>query len=177
MWLAFLACASKPLPDTGSAPDLPITDPHGVPEDHVFSSYEGQVQWSWAWDVDPTITACELVWRTVSTEASNCPDCDWSFNVAFTYQPDQSHDNAGCLDALPSPNFTWSIGLINNYAGYNIPTLMIYDTYYYSWRPTFAVGWNYPNLTWGGGYMDDTYSYHALNYYYTNYWYGTATVQ
>lgn len=170
----FLACAASPKPDTGKAPGLPVDEPADT---HDYRSYSGDARWTWGWSPTAGETVCDLVWATSTAGTTGCADCTWSFRVDFTYDAAASRDDADCLATLESPDFTWKLGLVEDYGGYGVTAVVVYDSTYAWWAPTWVADWAPPSVRWGGGYLDDPYTSGGSTYYYTNYWYGTATVE
>ena len=169
---AWLGCADKV--DTGFVP--PDTgDPVPTPDGHTFSTWTGEARWQQGWDPDPAARRCDLRWTTSGEPADPCEGCTWTFDVAFTYEADASVDTEDCLDGQ-SGDFTWTFGLEEDYMGYGVPVLWYQDSTY-GWTPLFAASWSYPELTFGGGYLEYATTYEGAPWYYTLYWYGTATVR
>lgn len=174
MLIPLLLSCSVPKPDTGKAPG-PAED---LPEDtHDYASYTGTARWTWGWSTTSGETLCDLVWNTTTEGTTPCADCTWSFRVDFTYDAAASRDEADCLSTLEEPDFNWKVGLMEDYGDYGVTIVAVYDTDYHWWAPTFTAAWTPPDILWAGGYNDDRYTYSDTTYYYTNYWYGVATVE
>lgn len=102
-----------------------------------------------------------------SPSSTNCPDCDYTFDVDF-------EGDGGCYSGGLS--IQWTIGYAPDYYYYNgsyYDILMVY--YYGTWYPTFWVtssdssSFNYATA-WGANYG-------SSNTNYDYYWYGSATVE
>jgi hypothetical protein len=176
--LAALSCGSEEIPNKPDAPP-PLTTDHGVPDGHVFESFEGEITWKWDYDDDPARLTCDMLWEATGTASSGCPDCLWGFTLTLTLDEGRSQYDEGCLGTLEDADLEWRVGLDENYYGYNVATLSMMTGGY--WMPGFVAQWDYPDLTWGGGWLympvtpGDPADPSAVMY--TNYWYGTATVQ
>ncbi|HND32221.1 MAG TPA: hypothetical protein PLA94_19595 [Myxococcota bacterium] len=161
-------------------PDVspPLETDHGTPPGHEFTTFEGEVHWTWGFDESPDALLCDMWWDAVGTPINKCPDCTWAFRVEMTLDESRSQYEAECLGDKTDPNLSWRVGLNENFYGYNVPLLMYYDgATYGDWLPGFVSSWTYPALTWGGGWPGVPAVQDDQELVYTNYWYGTATVK
>lgn len=175
--LLLAACGTEEIPMKPDAPPVAQTD-HGVPSGHEFSTFEGDINWRWDYDDSPESPLCDMWWSATGTVINACPECIWSFRLEMTLDEGRSGYAAECLGALEATDLEWRVGLVEDFYGYGVPLLMVYDTGYYGgWLPGFVSNWSYPELIWGGGWLEMPVTQGEDGAAYTNYWYGTATVQ
>ena len=126
---------------------------------------------------NPNVFVCEMYWSSLGVGSSNvCPDCDYAFDVDFTYDTvNSSYSDADCEAYVGDFSLTLAYDADYYYPDYGpVPSLFYYNASDASWE-FYSVGWF------------DTTSYVIYNYwgyfnaersgkYYTDLWYGWAYV-
>jgi hypothetical protein len=99
--------------------------------------------------------------------ASYCPDCEFAFEVDFTYNASMSDDPYGYC---ASDGYTRGWGLISDYYidGYGYYDVIAYYFSGYGWYPLSIASWD--------GDVLEYYAFTMYNYYYGGYYY-TGLIQ
>lgn len=126
----------------------------------------------------PSVFVCEMYWDSLGVGSSNvCPDCDYAFDVDFTYDTvNSSYTDASCASYAGDYSLTLAYDADYYYPAYGpLPSLFYYNPDYASWEfySVARLDTSYYKLYNYWGY----YNYKADNgKYYTNLWYGVAYV-
>lgn len=135
--------------------------PYQSPEVPAWSAWDG----TYTWTIEGTGAdepGCALVFRFEGRPSDKlCDDCEYAFDLDFTWDEDQSINTWDCLDA-DQGQFTWTFGYDADLYGYDITELWFYHDYGAYWTPQFQAERDGDTLSFYG-----TYSYSA--YYYDYY--------
>jgi len=125
--------------------------------------YDGALNYQEGFGTDATSRDCDQNWSAVwELSADACPDCEYTFSVAFTFDRDTSMGPRSCWK---TSDFNWTLGLDTDYAGTDEAVLWYpytYEYYYYGYdddvdydtgytTPAPAVVVDYPDEPYPGG--------------------------
>ncbi|MFT5680621.1 MAG: hypothetical protein ACI8RZ_001527 [Myxococcota bacterium] len=140
--------------------------------EHSYTSYEGWESYDYNNGTYPAGEYnCQLVWDLVGSPVtpidSGCDNCEFAFDVTYTYRDaDYTYDDGTCGTDGASGTYAYS-GDFDGYGGSWV--FDYYGTFY--WWGYGAFSGDQFDYYWG--YVDDAYG----AYYYTYYQYGIVTVQ
>ena len=139
----------------------------------TYSGLSGTAQMVYGFSRTPDDYDCEIYWDITSAGApsGDCAECAWAFAVDFAYDDGPSYGASRCFDG--SLDFTWELGLIEDYGSYGDMIAYGYRGNWYAWLP---ATWDGSTVTWEYGYYQYPYRYEGAMYYYTYQWTGSASV-
>ncbi len=142
--------------------------------DADYTTYEGFETFDYGYGPGAGFRNCSLRWDASGTPASLCDGCEWTFNVAMTYDAGASTDDGSCTNL--AANASYGYGYMSDYYGYGAFLMYQYGSTFYAWAYASFSGSDFSYYT---GYEDYPYDYGGQypGYYYTNMWAGGATVQ
>ena len=143
---------------------------------HGYTSYDGWESFDYAY-APKGVYNCQYVWWATGTAVSPnyCVGCDFVFDVSLEFDEWEFSDDDGTCHGM-GVDMNMSYAYTSDYYGYGPMALTYYNGYYYA----FAYGsFSGSDFTYWLGVKDYPYDYGGAypGYYYTYYWYGTATVQ
>lgn len=154
--LALLACGEEDAKDTGDGPHTV-----SVPD---WDSYVGTFAFTLAGRGADT-PGCDLRYAFEGKPADiACDDCEFAFNLEFTYEPDESVNTWSCLDNEETADFSWTLGYDANLYGYDIGVFWLYHPQGAYWSLGFYTALDGDTLSFHNDYYSLAYYYDYYDY-------------
>lgn len=146
------------------------TDTDSDADADSYSSATGTLVVTRGFSTTPGDT-CDDAYDLSSGSASDCPDCEYSFDFSFALSASADcGDDGGGFEGAVIP-----LGFNSDYAGYG--AYIMYG-YYGSWYPVFGASGSADSASFERvDYQDYPYTYNGVQYYYTSIWSGTMAGQ
>ena len=141
--------------------------------DADYTVYEGWEAYELHYGSGAEQYDCSLLWSASGTTVAPCDGCEWAFEVYMTYDAGASSHDGTCerwaTDAI------YGYGYMADYHGYGAFLMYQYGSGWYAWAyASFAGG----DFSYHAGVEDYPYDYGGqYPGYYTDIWFGEATVQ
>lgn len=108
---------------------------------------------------------CELHFDFVGQATENlCEDCEYAFDLDFTYDADASVNTWRCVDPSDA-DFSWTLGYDADFYGYPMGAIWYYHEYGAYWTQSFYSQLDGDTLSFG--YEVETSAYYYEYYLYS----------
>ena len=146
-----------------------------------IETWTGEETFLYGFETKKDVFECDMHWDTRGVLSSvPCPDCDYAFDIDFTYDSASSVASSACSGFAGDIQLT--LGFDSDYYyGTSGPfsVMLYYSAYYAEWSY-----FNYANFDETSGllknygyYLNYPYTYKGKKYYLTNIWYGYAYLE